>query len=255
MATRSRRLSCASVLGSSEPTLSVHPAHVSTEVGFCDEICTLGDLRMFDWQVGVVDGWLGRDARGMWASPTCGLAVPRQNGKSLGTVQARSNYGMVALGEQVVYTAHLQKTATETFESIAGFFTSRKMVGRVKAVREALGREQIVLKSGARIKFLARTRNGEASTATCSYSTRRRSSTTPSRARFCSRSQPRRTPRPSTRARRPTRTRPGPSSSASAPRRSAGGRGRRRGTSGVCPRSRRIRATGAYGPPRTRPSA
>ena len=125
MATRSRRLSCASVLGSSEPTLSVHPAHVSTEVGFCDEICTLGDLRMFDWQVGVVDGWLGRDARGMWASPTCGLAVPRQNGKSLGTVQARSNYGMVALGEQVVYTAHLQKTATETFESIAGFFTSR----------------------------------------------------------------------------------------------------------------------------------
>lgn len=160
MATRSRRSSCASVLGSSEPTLSVHPAYVSTEVGFCDEICTLGGLRMFDWQAGVVDGWLGRDARGMWSSPTCGLAVPRQNGKSLGTVQARSNYGMVALGERVVYTAHLQKTATETFESIAGFFTSRKMVGRVKAVREALGREQIVLKSGARIKFLARTRNG-----------------------------------------------------------------------------------------------
>ena len=62
--------------------------------------------------------------------------------------------------EQVIYTAHLQKTATETFEEMASFFDSGKTKKYVKDIKTALGREQIILKSGARIKFLARTRNG-----------------------------------------------------------------------------------------------
>lgn len=115
---------------------------------------------MFEWQSMLIDGWLGRTRSGRWSAPTCGLSVPRQNGKSLGTIEARSNYGMLVLGEQVVYTAHLQKTATETFEDMAVFFTTKAMSKHVKDIKEALGREQIVLKSGARIKFLARTRNG-----------------------------------------------------------------------------------------------
>lgn len=160
MATRSTRSSSDSVLGSPDPTVSVHPAYVRSEIEYCDEICELGGLVMFDWQVGVVDSWLGRDELGKWSSPTGGLSVPRQNGKSLGTVQARSNYGMIALSEKVIYTAHLQKTATETFESMAAFFESKKMSRHVKDIKAALGREQIILKNGGRIKFLARTRSG-----------------------------------------------------------------------------------------------
>lgn len=67
---------------------------------------------------------------------------------------------MILYNEQVIYTAHLQKTATETFEEMASFFDTPKLRKYIKDIKTALGREQIILKSGARIKFLARTRNG-----------------------------------------------------------------------------------------------
>lgn len=67
---------------------------------------------------------------------------------------------MLLFNEQVIYTAHLQKTATETFEEMRDFFESPKLKNYVADIKTALGREQIILKSGARIKFLARTRNG-----------------------------------------------------------------------------------------------
>ena len=44
--------------------------------------------------------------------------MPRQNGKT-GLVEARAEAGMIMYNEQVIYTAHLQKTATETFEEMA----------------------------------------------------------------------------------------------------------------------------------------
>lgn len=67
---------------------------------------------------------------------------------------------MVLFNEQVVYTAHLQKTATETFEELCSFFEEPALKKYVAEIKTALGREQIILKNGARIKFLARTRNG-----------------------------------------------------------------------------------------------
>ena len=67
---------------------------------------------------------------------------------------------MLMYNEQVIYTAHLQKTATETFEEMASFFDSGKTKKYIRDIKTALGREQIILKSGARVKFLARTRNG-----------------------------------------------------------------------------------------------
>jgi hypothetical protein len=62
----------------------------------------------------------------------------------------------------VIYTAQLQKTSTETFEEMAQLMDTkplRKFLAP-KGVRTALGREEIRLKSGAKMKFLARTRNG-----------------------------------------------------------------------------------------------
>lgn len=67
---------------------------------------------------------------------------------------------MLLYKEQVIYTAHLQKTSTETFEEMAAFFDSPKLRKHVKTIKTALGREQIILVNGARVKFLARTRNG-----------------------------------------------------------------------------------------------
>jgi WD40 repeat protein len=67
---------------------------------------------------------------------------------------------MMLYGERVLYTSHLQKTSTETFEEMASFFDTKALRKYLKDIKTALGREQIILKSGARVKFLARTRNG-----------------------------------------------------------------------------------------------
>lgn len=67
---------------------------------------------------------------------------------------------MLLFNETVIYTAHLQKTATETFEEMRTFFEHPKINRYVAEIKTALGREQINLKSGAKIKFIARTRNG-----------------------------------------------------------------------------------------------
>lgn len=134
--------------------------------------CARGGLYPFEWQEDVLEGWLavkGGVKGGTWAAKSCGLSVPRQNGKSLGVLEARMNYGALALGEQIIYTAHLQKTATETFEDMRAFFEHPKMRKYVKEIKTALGREQIILRNPrskdpdamwGRIKFLARTRNG-----------------------------------------------------------------------------------------------
>lgn len=122
-------------------------------------ILRAGGIVLDPWQSDVLDDWMGRSASGKWAAPSCGGSVPRQNGKSL-LVQGRAGAGMLMLNETVIYTAHLQKTATETFEEMRDFFESPKLRKHVAEIKTALGREQIILKTGARIKFLARTRNG-----------------------------------------------------------------------------------------------
>lgn len=158
--TKSMPSSTGRLIGSQEPTICIYPEYDHSEILDCIDLNVAGKLDPFEWQVNVLTPWLGVDEAGMWTSPVCGLSVPRQNGKSLGVVAARCNYGMVIRGESVIYTAHLQKTATETFEIMRDFFNTPKLRKRVEVVKSALGREEIRLKNGARIKFLARTRNG-----------------------------------------------------------------------------------------------
>lgn len=147
-------------IGRQTPTHLVEPSYSVSEWEDCHAINAAGGLNLLEWQDLILRGWLGRNSLGRWAAQTCGGSVARQNGKTLGLVVPRINYGMIALGEQIIYTSHLQKTSTETFESIASFFDSKKLKKYVKDIKTALGREQIILNNGARIKFLARTRNG-----------------------------------------------------------------------------------------------
>lgn len=159
--TKSRK-SSASVptRGSSTPTKLVVPEHEYSEWKDCHAVNAAGGIEMFEWQDGIMEGWLSRNKLGRWAALTCAGSVPRQNGKSLGLVVPRMNYGMLLLGEEVIYTSHLQKTSTETFEAMAAFFEHKGVNKYVKDIKTAIGREQIILKNGARVKFLARTRNG-----------------------------------------------------------------------------------------------
>lgn len=146
-------------MGCQVPSVRVAPEYEITEGLYAEKILQQGGMILDPWQSNAMSDWLAVTPNGKWACKTCGLSVGRQNGKS-GLVSGRAEVGMVMHEEQVLYTAHLQKTATETFEEIASFFDSSSMRNHLKEIKTALGREQIILQNGARIKFLARTRNG-----------------------------------------------------------------------------------------------
>lgn len=141
------------------PSVRIAPEYTESDGYDAARILRTGDMILDPWQQDVLDDWMSRGASGRWACPSCGGSVPRQNGKTA-LIQGRCSVGMLMFNEQVIYTAHLQKTATETFEEMKDFFENPRLKKYVREIKTALGREQIILKSGARIKFLARTRNG-----------------------------------------------------------------------------------------------
>ena len=158
--TRSRRsYPSESLLGRREPSVRVCPDYDKTDGMDAQRLLKVGGLVLDPWQADILMDWMAVTPYGRWICRTVGLSVPRQNGKT-GLLQGRAEAGMIMLNEQVIYTAHLQKTATETFEEMADFFSASALMKYVKDIKTALGREQIILKSGARVKFLARTRNG-----------------------------------------------------------------------------------------------
>lgn len=146
-------------MGSQDPSERITPKYNKTDGLRAAKVLKVGGLILDPWQMEILDDWLAYSPGGKWINKTCGGSVPRQNGKTC-LISGRAEAGMVLYNEQVLYTAHLQKTATETFEEMAAFFDSPNLRKYVKDIKTALGREQIILNSGARVKFLARTRNG-----------------------------------------------------------------------------------------------
>jgi len=114
-----------------------------------------------EWQADVLDDWLGRGRDGRWAAATCGLAVPRQNGKN-GVVEVRELFGMVALGERFLHTAHEVKTARKAFLRIASFFEHGRqhpeLAALAREIRRTNGQEAVILTNGGSVEFIARSR-------------------------------------------------------------------------------------------------
>lgn len=156
-----RRIPTEYATGNQLPTERVVPASVSNDV--LDTLDLLGEagFEFFDWQAVLLESWLGVLPNGRWAAPTCGNQTPRQNGKTRVLV-GRAATEMIFFDGTVIYTAQLQKTSTETFEEAASLFDTKALRKFLAphGIRTALGREEIRLKSGARMKFLARTKNG-----------------------------------------------------------------------------------------------
>lgn len=127
-----------------------------------DDACTLSTAYGFtpdDWQSDVMSTWLGRDKYGRWASSSCGLLVPRQNGKN-GCYDIRELFGLTVLGEKILHTAHQQKTATKAFKNLADAFKHPDLAKLLDGdPKTALGREGIYLKNGGSIEYIARTRS------------------------------------------------------------------------------------------------
>lgn len=158
MAKTKSRSSSKAKNGSQEPTIRIAPKYKKTELRAV-KLLAAGGLLLDPWQSDILDDWMALNNADKWVCKTCGVSIPRQNGKT-GLIEGRSIAGMMLRNERVIYTSHLQKTSTETFEELAVFFDSAALRKYVKDIKTALGREKIILNSGAYIKFLARTRNG-----------------------------------------------------------------------------------------------
>lgn len=118
------------------------------------------------WQQIVLDDWLGEKG-GKWSSLTCGLSVPRQNGKNA-LIEIRELFGMVGRGEKILHTAHEVKTARKAFKRLQHFFGTQKndpaakfpeLNARVEDVRNVNGQEAIYLKNGGSVEVVARSKN------------------------------------------------------------------------------------------------
>lgn len=118
------------------------------------------------WQRFILDDWLGRRGAS-WAALTCGLSVPRQNGKNA-LLEMRELFGMVGLGERILHTAHEVKTAQKHFRRLKYFFGTRaddpgakfpELNALVEQVRAVNGQEAIFLKNGGSVELVARSKN------------------------------------------------------------------------------------------------
>jgi len=121
------------------------------------ELARDAGLELDDWQAWYLEGSQSIRPNGRWVSFENGLDVPRQNGKG-GIIEARMLGGLFLYEEKLLtYTAHEFKTAQEHFHRITGLIEgSPSLMKKVKRVRRASGAEAIELKSGARLRFLAR---------------------------------------------------------------------------------------------------
>lgn len=143
------------------PTSYHIPASESNDAADAIALMDEAGFALMDWQVFLLEAWMGVKLNGKWAAPTCCNETPRQNGKTR-VIQARMIAETLFYGGSVIYTSQLQKTSTETFNETRALFESkalRKFVAP-RGIKTALGREEIVLKNGQKIKFLARTRTG-----------------------------------------------------------------------------------------------
>jgi phage terminase large subunit-like protein len=146
------------------PTLSCAPnsaAELDTQLG--DEIRQVlgwAGLILDDWQESFLFGALTPGWDEKWAAFEVAGVVPRQNGK--GTImEARQIVGLFVLAERLqIHTAHEFKTCSEHFlrvkELVEG---SAKLRQQVKIIRTGSGDQGIELRTGERLRFLARSRS------------------------------------------------------------------------------------------------
>lgn len=119
-------------------------------------------LDLYAWQQLVLDSWCARDSADRPTYTTCGLSVPRQNGKNA-ILEAYEVYMLAVCGAHVLHTAHRVRTAKESFGRLVRYFakgSNPELEALVEKIRYTNGEEAISLKNGGRIEFSARSSAG-----------------------------------------------------------------------------------------------
>lgn len=119
------------------------------------------------WQNLVLEDWLAASTKDEWKHMTCGLSVPRQNGKNA-LLEIRELFGMVLLGEKILHSAHEVKTAQAHYRRFKHFFGNKandegadfpELNRLVTNVRNVNGQESITLSNGAELRVIARSKS------------------------------------------------------------------------------------------------
>lgn len=143
------------------PTLEFVPSSARSEADDAAFLAAAYGLTPDDWQLRVLQGWLGLRDGGKWSAARAGLSVPRQNGKNA-LLEVRELYGIIGLGERFLHTAHEVKTARKAFLRLAGFFENKRewpeLAGLARSIRKTNGQEAIELTNGGGVEFVARSR-------------------------------------------------------------------------------------------------
>lgn len=153
------------VVGIQQPrVLSVPSGYVSNGSAGQEaiELAASAGLFLDPWQQFVLEESLKTKVNGRWLCRNVLVIVSRQNGKG-SLLEARELFGLYLADEQIIHTAHQFKTSADHFKRIRGLIEgSPDLKGELKArgIRESHGEESITLRSGAQLRFLARSVNG-----------------------------------------------------------------------------------------------
>lgn len=146
-------------VGVQEPRVRKVPAYSSTAGLEAIELYESTGQRLDPWQKIVLEDGCGELPSGKWSAFEVATVVPRQNGKGT-IIEARETAGLYLFGSNLLlHSAHEFKTAAEGFRRIRFIIDNTDDLRRkVKKITEAHGEEGIELMSGARLRFMARTR-------------------------------------------------------------------------------------------------
>lgn len=147
----------AALLDVQTPRFRVRPEALTSAGQEAVELAASAGLVLDRWQAAFLDDALAEAPDGRWAAFEVGLIVPRQNGKG-SVLEALELAGLFLFDEQLIlHSAHEFKTAQEAFQRVLALIQNTPDLERlVQRVRTSHGEEGIELRSGQRLRFIAR---------------------------------------------------------------------------------------------------
>jgi hypothetical protein len=122
------------------------------------DMAAAANMPLDDWQQHVARGAFARRPDGKWAAFETALVIPRQNGKSA-LIEAMILAALFVWRERrIVYSAHKFNSAQEVFFRLRTLIEESEFADEVANVYTANGKESILLRSGARVGFVARSK-------------------------------------------------------------------------------------------------
>lgn len=148
--------------GSQEPRIRIEPQRAYTDG---DNAAILISAYAFDldpWQRAILDCLLGRREDGRLTTLSCGISVPRQNGKNA-SIEALEFFLLLNVPDtHILHTAHQVRTSKRAFNRLAKFFSDKRhpeLLEEVECIRRTNGEERIELVNGNTIEYSARSRS------------------------------------------------------------------------------------------------